>query len=42
LVPDDIIGLCPTDKLIPLMRDRGFAIKSVHKFMSGYDEDEGN
>jgi hypothetical protein len=40
LVPDDIFGLCPIDKLTPLMRDRGFAIKSVHKFMSGYDEDE--
>lgn len=40
LVPDDIFGLCSTDKLTPLMRDRGFAIKSVHKFMSGYDEDE--
>ncbi len=40
LVPDDIFGLCSTDKLTPLMRDRGFAIKSVNKFMSGYDEDE--
>lgn len=40
LVPDDIFGLCPTDKLIPLMRDQGFAIKSVHTFMTGYDEDE--
>lgn len=40
LVPDDIVGLCLPDKLIPLMRDRGFAIKSVHTFMTGYDEDE--
>ncbi|MFH0783537.1 MAG: DUF2868 domain-containing protein [Pseudomonadota bacterium] len=40
LVPDDIFGLCPTEKLIPLMRDQGFAIKSVHTFMTGYDEDE--
>lgn len=40
LVPDDIVGLCPPDKLVPLMRDRGFAIKSVHTFMTGYDEDE--
>ncbi len=40
LIPDDIFGLCPTDKLVPLMRDRGFAIKSVHTFMTGYDEDE--
>ncbi|MBU1566264.1 MAG: DUF2868 domain-containing protein [Proteobacteria bacterium] len=40
LVPDDIFGLCSTDKLMPLMRDRGFSIKSVNKFMSGYDEDE--
>ncbi len=40
LIPDDIFGLCSTDKLTPLLRERGFAIKSVHKFMSGYDEDE--
>ncbi len=40
LVPDDIFGLCSPEKLLPLMRDRGFAIKSVHKFMTGYDEDE--
>ena len=40
LIPDDIFSLCPTDKLMPLMRDRGFGIKSVHTFMTGYDEDE--
>lgn len=40
LVPDDIFGLCPTDKLTPLLRERGFAIVSVQKFMTGYDEDE--
>ncbi len=40
LIPDDIFGLCPTEKLIPLMQDRGFAVKSVQRFMTGYDEDE--
>ena len=40
LIPDDIVGLCPTAKLSPLLGDRGFAIKSVHTFMAGYDEDE--
>ncbi|MDK9706614.1 MAG: DUF2868 domain-containing protein [Desulforhopalus sp.] len=40
LVPDDIFGLCPTDKLTPLLQERGFAIVSVQKFMTGYDEDE--
>ena len=40
LVPDDIFGLCPPNKLVPLLRDRGFAVKSVQKFMTGYDEDE--
>ena len=40
LIPDDIFGFCSTDKLTPLMHSRGFAIKSVNKFMSGYDEDE--
>jgi Protein of unknown function (DUF2868) len=40
LVPDDIYGLCPGDKLEPLLAGRGFAVKSVHKFLSGYDEDE--
>ena len=40
LVPDDIFGLCPCDKLAPLLAERGFAIKTLHKFMSGYVEDE--
>lgn len=40
LIPDDIVGLCPTAKLTPLLSDRGFAIKSVHTFMAGYDEDQ--
>lgn len=40
LVPDDIYGLCPGDKLEPLLAGRGFAVKSVHKFLTGYDEDE--
>jgi Protein of unknown function (DUF2868) len=40
LVPDDIFGLCPGDKLEPLLAERGFAVKSVHKFLTGYDEDE--
>ena len=40
LVPDDIFGLCPGDRLCPLLARRGFAVKSVHKFMTGYDEDE--
>ncbi len=40
LVPDDIFGLCPPNKLVPLLRDRGFAVKSVQKFMTGYDEDK--
>jgi hypothetical protein len=40
LIPADIAGLCPTAKLAPLLGDRGFAIKSLHTFMAGYDEDE--
>ena len=40
LIPDDIFGLCPPEKLAPLLRNRGLAIKSVHKFMTGYEEDE--
>lgn len=40
LVPDDIFGLCPCEKLAPLLAKHGFAIKTLHKFLSGYDEDE--
>lgn len=40
LVPDDIFGICPAAKLAPLLHSRGLAIKSVHKFMAGYEEDE--
>ncbi len=40
LVPDDIYGLCPPEKLAPLLFGRGLTIKSVHKFMTGYEEDE--
>jgi hypothetical protein len=40
LIPDDIAGLCPAAKLTPLLGDRGFAIKSIHTFMAGYNEDE--
>lgn len=40
LIPDDIFGLCPPEKLAPLLHSRGLAIKSVHKFMTGYEEDQ--
>lgn len=40
LIPDDIFGICPAAKLDPLLHNRGLAIKSVHKFMAGYDEDQ--
>ncbi|KJS03482.1 MAG: hypothetical protein VR65_00455 [Desulfobulbaceae bacterium BRH_c16a] len=40
LIPDDIFGICPAEKLAPLLHNRGLSIKSVHKFMSGYEEDE--
>lgn len=40
LVPDDIYGLCPGNKLEPLLAGHGFTVKSVHKFLTGYDEDE--
>ena len=40
LIPDDIYGLCPPEKITPLLNRRGLAIKSVHKFMTGYEEDE--
>lgn len=40
LIPDDIFGICPVAKLEPLLRDRGLAIKSMHKFMTGYEEDQ--
>lgn len=40
LVPDDIFGLCPNGKLEPLLVERGFAVKSLHKFLTGYEEDE--
>lgn len=40
LIPDDIFGICPPEKLAPLLHCRGLAIKSVHTFMTGYEEDE--
>lgn len=40
LIPDDIFGLCPAEKLAPLLRSRGLTIKSVHTFMTGYEEDQ--
>jgi hypothetical protein len=39
LIPDDIFALCPVEQLQPLLRERGLAIKDVHRFMISYDHD---
>ncbi len=40
LIPDDIYDLCPAEKLAPLLKKRGLAIKEMHRFMVGYEEDQ--
>ncbi len=39
LIPDDIFTLCPMEQLESLMASKGFAVKEVHTFMIGYDQD---
>lgn len=40
LIPDDIYPLCPTEKLEPLLQQRGFTIKEIHRCMVSYDKDQ--
>lgn len=40
LVPDDIFDLCPAELLGNLLRDRGYDILCIKRFMVGYEEDK--
>ena len=40
LIPDDIYPLCPSEKLEPLLQQRGCTIKEIHRFMVNYDNDQ--
>ncbi|TKB28522.1 DUF2868 domain-containing protein [Desulfopila sp. IMCC35006] len=40
LIPDDIYPLCPTEKMEPLLQQKGFTIKERHRFMVSYDTDQ--